>query len=448
MNGFKEEVKNFKQKWPEIRFVDLLFTDINATPRGKRIPVEAVEKIEKGVYLPLSTISLSIEGNVVEEAGLGEALGEPDHICYPVPGTLTTTFNPEVGQVMLTMMDESGSQPTDLCIRSVLVSLLEQLHQREQFPVVAIELEFYLLDKNRGVKGAIQPPLNPIHHDREYRSDVYNVENLDDYSAFLRDLNDAAVAQELNTSGALSESAPGQFEINFNHQQDVVNACDQVILAKRLIRQVAQAHDFDVTFMAKPYADEAGNGKHMHLSVVDKDGKNLFSDKEGEASPFYYQTLAAMLAMMPDSMALLCPNVNSYRRFSASMYTPTHANWGENHRGVALRIPMSDSHNRRIEHRIAGADVNPYVLASVLLAGLLASERFTFEQCPPQLADKAVELPLRMPDALIKLASSELMSMYLPQSFISLYLACKQRELADFEKAVTPLEIEWMLHSA
>lgn len=109
---------------------------------------------------------------------------------------------------------------------------------------------------------------------------------------------------------------------------------------------------------------------------------------------------------------------------------------------------MSDSHNRRIEHRIAGADVNPYILASVILAGLLASERFTFEQCPRQLTDNAVALPLRMPDALIKLASSELMSMYLPKPFISLYLACKQRELADFEKAVTPLEVDWMLHSA
>ncbi|MCM0148907.1 glutamine synthetase [Photobacterium galatheae] len=448
MNGFKTEVKNFKQKWPEVRFVDLLFTDINATPRGKRIPIEAVEKIEKGVYLPLSTISLSIEGNVVEEAGLGEALGEPDHICYPVPGTLTPTFNPEVAQVMLTMMDESGTKPTELSIRNVLMNQLEQLHQKGQYPVVAIELEFYLLDKQRNALGGIQPPLNPVHHDREHRSDVYNVENLDDYSGFLRDLNDTAVQQGLNTSGALSESAPGQFEINFNHQQDVVDACDQVILAKRLIRQVAHAHGFDVTFMAKPFAEEAGNGKHIHLSVVDQAGNNLFSDPQGEASPFYYQTLAAMLAMMPDSMALLCPSVNSYRRFSASMYTPTHANWGENHRGVALRIPMSDSHNRRIEHRIAGADVNPYILASVILAGLLASERFTFEQCPRQLTDNAVALPLRMPDALIKLASSELMSMYLPKPFISLYLACKQRELADFEKAVTPLEVDWMLHSA
>ncbi|MDO6707065.1 glutamine synthetase family protein [Photobacterium sp. 1_MG-2023] len=448
MNGFKTEVKNFKQKWPEAKFVDLIFTDINATPRGKRIPIESIEKVEKGVYLPLSTISLSIEGNVVEEAGLGEALGEPDHICYPIPGTLTPTFNPEVAQIMLTMMDAKSEQPIALSPRTMLENLMSQIHSKGWYPVMAIELEFYLLDKQRDTEGGIQPPLNPVHHDREYRSDVYNVENLDDYSEFLHDLNDAAIKQGLNTSGALSESAPGQFEINFNHQQDVLNACDQVILAKRLIRQVAQAHDFDVTFMAKPFADEAGNGKHMHLSVVDQAGSNLFTDDQGEASSFYFQTLAAMLAMMPDSMALLCPNVNAYRRFSASMYTPTHANWGENHRGVALRIPMSDAHNRRIEHRIAGADVNPYILASVILAGVLASEHFSEQQCPPQLADNAVELPLRMPDALIKLASSELMSMYLPQTFISLYLACKQRELADFEKAVTPLEIDWMLHSA
>ncbi|QTG88200.1 glutamine synthetase [Vibrio furnissii] len=448
MDGFTQEVKNFKQEWPEIRFIDLIFPDINARPRGKRIPIEALDKVDKGVYLPLSTLSLSVHGKVVEEAGLGEAIGEPDHICYPIAGTLTPTFNPEVGQIMLNMMDRKGEKETLMSPRVVLSQMMERLHANNLFPVTAIELEFYLIDKNRNDKGEIQPPVNPIHQGREFKSDVYNIENLDDYADFLSDLNIAAQSQGLNTSGALSESAPGQFEINFNHQADVINACDQVIYAKRLIRQVALKHGFDVTFMAKPFADEAGNGMHIHLSVLDEHGQNRFSDPQGDCSPFFYKTLTAMLAMMPESMALLCPNVNSYRRFCPMMYTPTRADWAENHRGVALRIPMSDSKNRRIEHRIAGADVNPYLLAAVVLSGLLASQQFVPEQCPPALDEHAASLPTRMADALRTLSSSELIGMYLPQDFVSLYTACKDTELREFEQAVTPLEVEWMLHSA
>ncbi|KIT52516.1 hypothetical protein H337_20770, partial [Vibrio parahaemolyticus EN9701121] len=148
-----------------------------------------------------------------------------------------------------------------------------------------------------------------------------------------------------------------------------------------------------------------------------------------------------------DAMGLICPNVNSFRRFLPGAYVPTKADWGENHRGVALRVPISDSKNRRIEHRIAGADVNPYILAAVVLSAVLASDNYTKDQCPPTLSDDAVELPLRMSEALERLEHSEL-AQYISQDFIDLYLACKRSELAEFERAITPLEIDWMLHSA
>jgi gamma-glutamylputrescine synthase len=251
----------------------------------------------------------------------------------------------------------------------------------------------------------------------------------------------------LNTSGALSESAPGQFEINFNHSKDVLRVCDEIVIAKRLIRQVAHRHGFDATFMAKPFGDQAGNGMHIHLSLVDEAGNNHFSHQDGSASNLFYQTMAAMLAQTSDSMALICPNVNSYRRFVPGAYVPTKADWGENHRGVALRVPISDSKNRRIEHRIAGADVNPYILAAVVLSAVLASENYTKEQCPSSLSDDAIDLPLRMSEALDQLEHSEL-AQYISKEFIDLYLACKRSELAEFERAITPMEIDWMLHSA
>ncbi|EGQ8604811.1 glutamine synthetase [Vibrio parahaemolyticus] len=447
MESYLQEVQNFKQKWPDIEFIDLIFTDINATPRGKRIPIDALEKLDKGVALPLSTITLDTKGNVVETAGLGEDLGEPDHLCYPISGTLMPTAKEQVGQLLLSMMDETGQHPNPLFIRNILASMLQTLHAKDQYPCVALELEFYLIDKTRGENGEPLTAINPTKKTREKDTEVYDLDGLDDYADFLTDLNRIALEQGLNTSGALSESAPGQFEINFNHSKDVLRACDEIIIAKRLIRQVAHQHGFDATFMAKPFGEQAGNGMHIHLSLVDKDGNNHFSQTDGQPSPFFYQTMAAMLSQTSDAMGLICPNVNSFRRFLPGAYVPTKADWGENHRGVALRVPISDSKNRRIEHRIAGADVNPYILAAVVLSAVLASDNYTKDQCPPTLSDDAVELPLRMSEAVERLEHSEL-AQYISQDFIDLYLACKRSELAEFERAITPLEIDWMLHSA
>lgn len=447
MESYLQEVKNFRQQWPEIEFVDLIFTDINATPRGKRIPVSGLDKLQKGVALPLSTISLDTKGNVVESAGLGEDLGEPDNMCFPIADTLMPTANPHIGQLLLSMMDETGVNPNSLFIRNILSGMVEKLHANNTYPCVALELEFYLIDKKRGKQGELQTAINPTKQTREKDTEVYDLDGLDDYADFLTDLNRIAQEQGLNTSGALSESAPGQFEINFNHSQDVLRVCDEIIIAKRVIRQVANQHGFDATFMAKPFAEQAGNGMHIHISLVDEDGNNLFSQADGQESPLFYQTIAAMLAQTSDSMALICPNVNSYRRFVPGAYVPTKADWGENHRGVALRVPISDSKNRRVEHRIAGADVNPYILAAVVLSAVLASDTYNKEQCPVSLSDDAVDLPVRMSEALDQLEHSEL-AQYISREFIDLFLACKRSELAEFERAITPLEIDWMLHSA
>ncbi len=331
MDTYLQEVKNFRQSWPEIKYVDLIFTDVNATPRGKRIPVDSLDKLVKGVALPLSTITLDTKGAVVESAGLGEDLGEPDNLCFPVAGTLLPTAKEGTGQLLLSMMEDDGKTPHRLFIRNIIDRMLNTLHSKGMFPVVALELEFYLIDKERGENGELQTAINPTKNRRERDTEVYDVDGLDDYADFLAELNAAAADQGLNTAGALSESAPGQFEINFNHSQDVLRVCDEIIFSKRLIKQIAHKHGFDATFMAKPFLEEAGNGQHMHISLIDEQGDNLFTNKDDDsASPLFYQTMAAMLSQISDAMALLCPNVNSYRRFVPGAYVPTKADWGEN----------------------------------------------------------------------------------------------------------------------
>ncbi len=448
MKSYQQELQDLLQQWPDIHFIDLVFPDINGTPRGKRVSISAAEKLGSGIYLPASTVTLDVKGEVVEEAGWGETLGEPDFLCFPIAGTLTPTVDPNVAQIMLTMMDHTGIQPFHLAPRQVLHALVETLHQRHQFPVMAVELEFYLLDIQRGHNGEPQLPINPKTATREINGEVYNLASLDDYSAVLNDINTAAKQQGLNISGVLAEAAPGQFEVNFHHQQNILQLCDHVIFTKRMIRQVANKHGYDVTFMAKPFADQAGNGQHVHVSVVDDSNQNLFTKPDGEPSDFFYQSLFANIFLAPQAMALLAPHINSYRRFSSAMMTPIVANWSHNNRSVALRIPPSTPENRRFEHRIAGADVNPYLLCATVLAGLIYSEKLAPEQCPPALADNAESLPQRLPDALKALHDSEILADILGRSFIDTYITCRANEINEFEHYVTTKEIEWMLYSA
>jgi gamma-glutamylputrescine synthase len=447
MDNFNDEVEQFKKNHPEIDYIDVIFPDINATPRGKRISIESLNNISAGIPLPLSTITLDSKGQVLENAGLGEDLGEPDFLCFPVLGSLRSTHNDRVGQVLVSMYNDQATAPHHLSPRNILSNLVDKLHSKNLFPVIAMELEFYIIDKKRCSNHEIQTAMNPIKEFREKDTKVHDIESLDDYFDFLTELNSECKKQGLNTTGTVSESAPGQFEINFLHSSNILETCDNIVFAKRLIKQIAHRHDFHATFMAKPFNTEAGSGKHVHMSVLDEHGNNIFSNKEGAESELFKQCLAAMINQIPASIALLCPNVNSYRRFSPNLYVPLKADWGHNHRNTALRIPISNAQNRRIEHRIAGADVNPYILVAIVISSLDQAENFTPESCPPELEKGAKKFPARMSEALNSLKNSSLADIF-GQDFIEMYIDCKTEELQEFEAHVTSLEIDWMLHTA
>ncbi len=360
---FQREVKKYLERYPLTQHIDVLLTDLNGSFRGKRIPVSGLGKLEKGCYFPASVFAMDILGNVVEEAGLGQEMGEPDHICVPVAGTLTpSAADPQyLGQVLLTMLDEDGT-PFDVEPRNVLNRVWQRLRQRGLFPVVAVELEFHLIHRQRDPEGYLQPPCAPGTQERNTQSQVYSVDNLNHFADVLSEIDELARLQGLPADGAVAEASPGQFEVNLHHTNDVLQACDHALALKRLIRMVAEKHHMHATFMAKPYEEHAGSGMHVHISMLDKQGNNVFADADGEDSTLLKQALAGMIALMPASMALLAPNVNAYRRFQAGMYVPTQASWGHNNRTVALRIPCGDRDNHRVEYRVAGADANPYLV--------------------------------------------------------------------------------------
>ncbi len=452
-SAFQREVQTYLERHPETQFVDILLNDLNGVFRGKRIPVANLFRLEKGCYFPASVFAMDILGNTVEEAGLGQALGEPDNICVPVEGTLIpSAADPlHLAQVLLTMRNQDGT-PFDVEPRNVLNHLWQQLRNRGLFPVVAVELEFYLVDKKRNADGYIQPPCTPGSNERNLQSQVYSVDNLDCFAEVLNDIEVLARKQGIPTDGALAEASPGQFEINLHHTRNVLSACDHAIQLKRLIRQIAENHGMNATFMAKPYEEFAGSGMHVHVSMLDAAGNNAFISDDGSDSPLLKRVLAGMIDLMPASMALLAPNVNAYRRFLPEAFVPLQASWGHNNRTVALRIPCGDPENHRVEYRVAGADANPYLVVAAVMAGMLQGIDVALPlpsavKGNGHLAEGS-RLPIRQSDALYEFAHSAALQKRLGVRFGFVWHSCKHHEMMHFERLITATEIDWMLKNA
>jgi glutamine synthetase len=318
-------------------------------------------------------------------------------------------------------------------------------------PVVALELEFYLIHRQRAANGAPQPPRSPVTGEPEHSTQVYGMAELDDYRAFLDTLAGAAAVQELPADAAVSEYAPGQYEINLKHEPDAESACDHALQLKRLIRAVAREHGMEASFMAKPYPGLAGNGMHLHVSLVNDSGENVFTSEEPLGNPLLGHAAAGLATTMAEWMALFAPNVNAFRRFQPDSYVPLAPTYGYNNRTLALRVPSGHAPARRIEHRVAGADANPFLLMAAVLAGM--HHGLTQQLPPPEpvsgnaYATVAPGLPLNWLDALRRFEASTLAPEYFGERFCAAYVANKDEERRTFEEQVTALEYAWYLRT-
>lgn len=448
------EARAFLERYPDIESFDLLISDLNGVLRGKRIPRDnLVRAYRNGINLPASLFALDINGNTIEETGLGLATGDSDRVCRPLPGTLMPTPWLREGrqaQLLMTMQEIDG-RPFFADPRQVLGHVLAGFSARGLTPVVALELEFYLVDRRRDDLGLAQPPCSPGTGERATQSQLYSINELDEYADFLEEIQQAAIEQQLPLDTALKECAPGQFEINLIHCDDALKACDSAVLLKRLIKGVALNHGFEATFMAKPYGNEAGSGAHVHISLIDGEGHNIFAsdDEDPLGTPALKQAIAGLLELMPASMAIFAPNLNSFRRFQPGLYVPMAPSWGYDNRSVAVRIPSGPNAARRIEHRVAGADANPYLLLATLLASVLHGlnnelapptpiEGNAYEQLEPTLTNSWQQ-------ALDLFAASEILAESLGRDFHHVYLANRLGERDQTMQTVSSLEYDWYL---
>ncbi|MBL8710088.1 MAG: glutamine synthetase [Rhodospirillaceae bacterium] len=453
------EFDAFLKRHPKTAEVDVFVHDLNGFLRGKRFPVAEARKLwESGVEMPRCLLFLDPTGDDLDPGGRSDTIGDPDGTCHPIPGRLAPVPWAEqpTAQVLLQMHDPfikgeaNAGRPSRFCPRAALTGTLAHLRRLGVTPMVAVELEFYLLDPQRGPLGAPVPPKNPQTGRIEESKQPYSMDDLDAYATFIRRAAANAEAQGIPASAAITEYSPGQFEINLKHQPDAVAACDNAVLLKRCIKGTARELGYDASFMSKPFLNAAGSGMHVHVSLIDDAGKNLFGETGARGETLLGHAIGGLKATMAESMAIFGANVNAMRRYVRGNNVPMSGEWGHNNRSVAFRIPAGGPKARRVEHRVAGADANPYLAMAAILAGIAHGIENKLEAGPAaEGGDPArrtdTKIPFRFPAALDRLAQAKILPKYIEPEALSLYVDARRTELEKFYDVISPREYEWYL---
>ena len=451
------ELRAFLKRYPDTAVMELLIADLPGVLRGKRIRRKEFEKtFVDGFCLPGGAVLLDTLGEVVSGMPFGAADGDPDIDAFVVPGSLAAVpwAQKPSAQALYRFRLRNGeaffADP-----RFVLERAAAPIRKMGLKIVMAAELEFYLLESKTDrptarvsrVPGIGRPQTGP---------QVYNPDDLWDIEHFLNDLHAACEAQNIPSGTATSEFAPGQFEINLHHVDDPVLACDHAVLLKRAIKAVARQHGFVACFMAKPFEEESGSGLHVHMSLVDKQGRNYFSHGKEKlaAPPFsarFRHAIGGLAKTMAEGTAIFAPNANSYRRLRPEMFAPVEPNWGINHRNVAIRVPLSDEKNLRFEHRTPGADANPYLVTAALLAGVHYGLK---NRCDPgrmveegQVIRLKTRIPHRWDAAIDKFAKSKIFPGYLGADYCQLYVANRRDEARRFHNVISDVDFDWYMRA-
>jgi glutamine synthetase len=430
---------------------DFFITDLNGNQRGKRLPGPSFNKILKeGMKLPRSVVGLDIWGDDCAGNGLVFETGDSDGICKPIDDYLTPVpWAKRPHEQTLAMMFNPDGSPFLADPRQILASVVDRYKARGITVVAATELEFYLMDISSEATQRPKPPVLTGGHGRQISHvDAYSITELDGLADFFADVREACAVQGIPADTIISELGPGQFEINLNHIDNPLLVADQAILFKRLVKGVARRHDLAASFMAKPYVDQSGNGFHVHFSLLDDNGDNIFNNGGPEGTDTLRHALGGLMANMADSMLAFAPNLNSYRRFEKGAHAPTYASWGYENRTVALRVPESPNVARRIEHRVSGADANPYLVLASILSGALHGIENKIEPTEPVVGDaysvfdEDRALPNTWEDAITALENSDLVKATLGEEFVRVFTAAKRQEQASINARISDVEYE------
>ena len=446
-----EEFSYFLKQHKKIKYLDVILGDLSGIIRGKRIPISDADKIFKsGVQFCYSTFLLDTSGYCPDAEGRGFTDGDPDANYYPVKNTLSLIpwHKDSIAQVLITIQDESRYSSI-MDPRNVLAKVWDDFAKLKLYPRVAFELEFYLIKRRNKLDENPTPPTSKRNKRQTEGTQVYGMSELDDFYNFLEEINKFCKIQNIPASTASSEFAPGQFEINLNSTVDLLKAADDSVLLRRLVKETAIKNGYEATFLSKPYLNEAGSGMHLHLSLYDKNYKNVFS-KNKLKNKYLLHAIGGLQKTMYESLAIFAPNTNSYRRFLPYQFVPVNSSWGPNNRSVAFRIPVSNEDATRIEHRVAGAEATPYLVLSSILSGIMYGFKNKIIPDKPRI-DNACdnpdkEMPLNISEALSKLERSKVMNKYLTKEYVKIYVDLKRKEQESFNSEISNIELKWYLN--
>jgi glutamine synthetase len=448
------EAQAFLDANPDIESVHVVWTDLCGVQRGKVLRRdEVVPAWNDGRFFPISALVLDATGQDVPETGLVFDEGDRDLLLWPVPGSMVRVPWADVptAQYVAAIHDLEG-MPHYADPRNALERIVNRMRgELKMTPVGAVELEFFLVDRAAGLAGAPQPPKSLINEARPQHFQAYHLQDTEDFAPFFKDLYAWCDVQGLPAKTLISEYAPGQMEIVLRHRSDVLKACDEAIMLKRVIKAAAEKHGLCATFMAKPYSQWTGSGMHVHVSLADDAGNNLFASENPQENELLLHAIGGLKSAMAESMLIFAPNANSYRRFRRNSYAPVAANWGINNRTVSLRIPAGAPKTIHIEHRPSGADANPYLVMAAILAGMHHGIAEKEDPGNPIVGNgyekRAKYIPGNWFDAIDAFWRASILKEYFGKEFVDTFCTLKEVEADRFYAEPTARDFEWYLRT-
>ena len=410
--------------------------DLNGQMRGKRMLLSDLDKLHAGkLRMPFSAINVDIWGRDIEDSPLVFETGDADGFLLPTErDPLPMPWLQKKSKFVPMWMFNDNGTPFEADPRHALRGVLENYDKKGWQVIAATELEFFLVHDH---SPRLAPPKNPFNSRSLCNSDTLSLELLDIFEIFFNDLYQACDQMGIDTQAASSECGIGQFEMSLKHC-NAMKMADNTWLFKSLVRGLARKHNMAATFMAKPFVDDAGNGLHVHFSVIDEDGVNIFDDGTELGSSLLKNAVAGCLQAMQASTLIFAPYPNSYKRMVNGSHAPTSVCWAYENRTAAIRIPSGDLKARRIEHRVAGGDINPYLLfSSILGAAFLGIDENL--KPPAALIGNAYEQNFGrlVPDietALSIFEKDKTIAKILPHNLIQHFCRTKRQEISTFEK--------------
>ncbi|WP_202364339.1 MULTISPECIES: glutamine synthetase family protein [unclassified Mesorhizobium] len=446
-------VKNWKEvgawlAWRGIEDIECITPDQAGVARGKMMPSKKFTS-NTSLALPSAVFMTTISGGYPEN-GNGFNYPEDDGDLKLMPDLSTLTVVPweedPTAAVICDLVHQDG-RSVEFTPRNVLKRVLAAYDKRGLKPVVAPEIEFYLVRKNPDPDYPLTPPVG--RSGRAIGGGAgYSIAGVNEFDELIDDIYHFSESQGLEIDTLIHEEGAGQLEINLRHG-DPIELADQVFMFKRTIREAALKHEIYATFMAKPIQGQPGSAMHIHQSIIDKKtGRNVFSAEDGSETEAFFHFLGGMQKHVPNALVMFAPYVNSYRRLTQSASAPVNNKWGYDNRTTAFRVPRSDPAARRVENRIPSSDANPYLaLAASLACGLIGMTN-KIKAEPPVLTtanEAEIDLPRSLLEAVDLFEADEELCALLGKSFAATYAAIKRAEFETFMEVISPWEREYLL---